>query len=277
VSRRASAIALAVVVLGVAAAPAAADHSDTVHITDDAAYVLRPGEVRLGIWKAQVGVPVKPLRGLEVGSYLLPWALWAADIRAVNFHGKYQFADHGDWSATVAAGLFYLSLENHDLPVRFAGIPFEVLGARRVSQAVTLGGGLQGAYVRTSGEGAYDEGKLRGALAANSLQLLTTLEWRLSRVTALVGSARLVTFNNVSGSGDVRAMIDSHTTVEAMGAGDADIDGGFGGQVGAYVHFSWTRFNFKLGGTYGTYTIPGINFIIPTRIFMPEFDLFWRF
>jgi hypothetical protein len=272
--RAAAAVVLGAVLAG--AAPARAEHTSEVHITDDAPYVLRPNEARLGLWKFQLGLP-EAVRGLEVGTYLLPWLAWMADIRLVNLQVKYQLFDTGRFAASVGTGLFALSLENHDVPVTFAGMPFELVGAWRANRAFTFGAGIQGTYMRAGGEGAWDDDRFRGAVAANSLQLLATVEWRLGRVTALVASGRLVSYSTVSGSADAHFAIDDHTMLDAFAAGEKDIEGGLGGAVAVYAHFSWTHFNLKLGGSYGTYTVPGVNLVLPTRIFMPELDLFWRF
>ena len=68
-------------------------------ITDDTPYKTPAGYVRAGLWKLQYGVHQVP--GLEIGTYTLPYATWAFDLRTGNGHAKYQFLDGKRW--TLAA------------------------------------------------------------------------------------------------------------------------------------------------------------------------------
>jgi hypothetical protein len=54
------------VALTLAAQQASAYHTPRKHITDDTAYTLRDGEIRVGIWKVQYGI----LDQLSVGTYV---------------------------------------------------------------------------------------------------------------------------------------------------------------------------------------------------------------
>ena len=272
---RAAAVLFAAVTVATSAT-ASGEHSAEEHITDGTPYVLRPGEVRLGLWRSEFGL-ANELRGLDVGTYHLPWIGWAFGVRIVNLHAKYQLLERGRFAASAGAGLFTVSLDNLDVPVSFVGMPFDVLAAYRASSAFTFSGGLQGTWMRVSGAAVYDDDRFRGAVAANSLQALASLEWRVGRVTALVATARLMAYTTLSGAADAHLELTSHTEIDAYAAGEADVTGGVGGALGAYVHWSWDHFNLKLGGSYGTYSVPGINLVVPTSIFMPEVDLFWRF
>ena len=43
------------------------------------------------------------------------------------------------------------------------------------------------------------------------------------------------------------------------------------------VAYSGNTFNIEAGLGYGSFNLPGVNFMIPTRSVVPYFDMYWRF
>ena len=40
------------------------------------------------------------------------------------------------------------------------------------------------------------------------------------------------------------------------------------------LHFGWETLNLRLGLGYGNWSIPGLNFVVPARTVIPEFDFY---
>jgi hypothetical protein len=250
-------------------------------ITDDTPFVLAPGEVRLGLGRIQAGVPIDALAGLEIGTMVIPWAGWFFDLKTANGHAEYQFLEAGPFAASVGAGLFVAKMTKEKHPGRFLGVPLSLLGAYRLSPRFILSGGVQGVYLHA--DGSYDErgkheGQLQGAVAAHSLSLQTQLEWQLSRHFSLVGGGRLLGYTRAHGAAHADIRINDDTQLMAFGTGSIHYaEKGVGSLFGGYVHWTAGHFHARLGGWYGNYSIPGIYFILPKPMFVPEVDLFVRF
>ncbi len=269
------------VILVLAGLLARAGWAGTERITDDTPYVLAPGEVRIGLGRVQAGVPIAPLAGLEVGTLVLPWVGWFFEIETANALVEYQLFDRGRFAASVGSGLFVAKMTREKHPARFVGVPMSLLGAVRLSPRFIWSGGLQGVYIHADGQ--YDEqgkyeGQLQGALAAHSLSFMTQLEWRMSRHFSLVGSSRVLGFTRARGSAHAEVRVNPDTEVMGFATGDARYaEKGLGSLWGAYVHWTAGHWNARLGAWYGNYSLPGLHFIVPKQMLVPEFDLFVRF
>lgn len=136
------ALGIATVLASVAVAHA------NVRITDNTAYTTPSGKVRAGLWKLQYGVPYTD--GLDVGSYTLPYATWALDIRSFNGHAKYRLLDRGRWTVSASFGVAYVDFENLDVPVDVWIVPTTLLAAARLGDRITLGSGVM--YTHMAGK-----------------------------------------------------------------------------------------------------------------------------
>jgi hypothetical protein len=266
---------LALITLGallLLAHTAHARHTEEQRLNLDNAYTLQEGKLRVGIWKVQWGA----LDSLTVGSHIWPWLL-----RVPNAHARWKIWEEGDLAFGVEAGVFSLNLRSfgEDNPdVRFLVVPAEGYGSWRLHPDWTLSAGFVSALVRTDGtiEAGGGDGEL--VAAVSNFQLSGSVEWRLSDVTALVLNARYVVAQQTGGAASSSFRVDPYTTVEVVGTGDTDaLDVGGGGSVSAGAVWSWDNFNLRLGLTTGNYTIPGVNFVLPSRVTLPEFDMFLLF
>ena len=269
---RLAALAAAAVLAGAGGAASADER-----ITDDTAYKTPEGRIRAGLWKLAYGV--HGVRGLELGTYTLPYLTWAFDVKSGNGQVKYQFLDGRRWALAASLGVAYVDLSGIDVDARIAVVPVQLLAAARLGRRFTVGLGLM--YSQISGEGAYNEDDteaFRGAVAVSSAQAWVSLTARLSRGWSLYLESRAIASTEAAGRGDLTIAVDDRTTVEVAATGNASIDEMQGGSTLAALQWSSRgRFRFRFGLGYGNYNIPVINFIIPIATPFPELDVSFVF
>ena len=244
--------------------------------SDESGNVLSSGSTRVGLWRLDQGIGLSQRTRLEIGTYTLPWLAWTADVRLFNARSRLGFrADR--WAVALDGGGFYLDLENQDMPARIIVVPVAAYATRH-ADAWDLSAGVQ--YNHVSVEGEYEEedlGFLQGAVAARNVQLVSQVRWQSGSVLALTAGARLVALAEANAEGGGRYMLDARTTVEGHATARTDMQAELGYAVSANAHWSWDTFNIELGATYGNYTIPGLGFVVPVKITVPEIDLYWVF
>jgi hypothetical protein len=278
---RAAAAAVSLAALALSASPARADHTREQHITDEMPYTLRPGEWRIGLWKVEAGLPLpRPLGPAQIGTYTLPYLAWLVDLETANLYAKATVWDRGRWSATLGAGLVYARLTADENDARFTITPVEAYLGHRFGKRLTLAGGLL--YTNVEVDGAYapdeDDLLLRGTAAVSNLQLPVTLEWRWSRVTALVVQGRLLAFQDTGGRGNGEYMIDPATKVTVVASGETDaLEPLRSFALTTDFVWSWSHVNLRAGVTYGNVSLPMLNFVSPVKTVLPNIDFFVRF
>jgi hypothetical protein len=265
------ALALSSVLAATSFAPlASAHHTPEQRITDDTAYTLPKGTLRLGLWKQQWG----PWDRLTLGTYLLPWVL-----RFANAHLKWRFygSDPLAFSASIGATRFVpKDLAEGAGTAQLVIVPVELLGSYRFDDRWT--GTLGGTYTAVTLKGTYDPAELEGMAAVNNLQLLASAELRLTRVTAFVLTARYLAFQNTNGRLSTTLRPDPYTTVELQSVASTNaLDFPFAFSVVPSVVFSWSTFNLRFGLGYGNYTVPMLNLVLPQKTVVPDLDLYWVF
>ncbi len=250
-------------------------HADE-RITDNTAYTTPEGKTRVGLWKLQYGIP--RVSGLEVGTYLLPYLTWVADVRSVNVHTKYRIVDRDRWTLSAGLGITYVDFANLDVPADIFIVPVQLLGAVRATGRLTFGAGAM--YTHMFGEGSYNEDEnasLRGAIAVSNLQGWLSLTTRISRGWSLYVEGRAVASTEANAAADGSYMINERTHVDVAASGSASIEELRGGSVLAAFQYSGKRFRIRFGAGYGNFSIPMLNFIVPVATPFPELDLFWVF
>jgi hypothetical protein len=256
------------------ASPAHARHTPGQDSTDDTAFVMPPGQVRLGLWKLEVGVT----DGVQLGTYVVPWLAWAFDVNLANATVKFRLLERDAFALSLRVNALYVQKDLGDVPFRIWALPMELVASFRRSEAVIIHAGVTGTYMQLSGVYEPEEyGVLQGAVAANSLQAFAMLEYRMSRTTALLVHGRLIGHQTVSGNASGTFMVNERTTVDVAGHASADVPLDLGGNVGGAVHWSWDHLNLRLGASYGNYVVPAINLVIPVTLFIPEIDIYFRF
>ncbi|MEL6180782.1 MAG: hypothetical protein AAFS10_17605 [Myxococcota bacterium] len=251
--------------------PALAEHTEEEQITENTAYTLRDGEIRLGLWKVEYGV----LDRVDIGSYTFPWLL-----RIASLTGKYEWYRGEHLSISNKLSVFRWDLrqlqsaEIED-PVIFQIVPVEMAASYRFNESWTLS--VEGIYTNVSVEGSYNEDDLNGAAAVTNFQWTSTLEWRLSERFALLLHGRSLAFQATDAAASSTIMVDPYTTVEVVGDGETDalnVEGA--SSVSLIAHWAWSTLNLRLGLGYGNWSLPLVNFVLPTRTPIVHLDLFWR-
>lgn len=274
--RRSRVVAAAATSVMLASAHVRAWHDDRQRITDDTAYTLQRHDVRLGIWKLQYGI----WDPFTAGTYLWPWL-----GRVPNIHAKWRYWFDDPWALSFQFGGFWMNTKSFKNEVdknagdaTIAVLPIELNASYRFNEAWTLSGGLAYTEVRLRGELHSDDfdGVAQGAV--DNLQLTCTLEWRLSRVTALTLHSRYLILQRIGAGGDAVLHPDDFTIIEVHGGASSDaLDFKSAYSVTAAAVFSWQTFNLRLGLGYGNYNVPAVNFVLPRKIVYPDLDLYWIF
>jgi hypothetical protein len=254
---------------------ARAYHTFEQRIVDGTAYTLRKGDLRLGLFKEQYGI----LEPLTFGTYFWPWL-----VRVPNAHLKWRFWFEDPVALAILLGGFRFDTENLSRLDEHAGsaeitvVPLELFASYRFGDDFTLSGSSAYTEVRLSGNLSRDdfEGAAEGAV--DNLQLTSSLEWRVSRVTAIVLQGRYLVFQRSRGRGSFAFKPDEFSTIEGYGAAESDaLDFKGTGSVVASAVFSWRTFNLRAGLGYGNINLGGVNFILPRKGLVPDFDLYWLF
>ena len=241
-------------------------------ITDGSAYQLNQNEWRLGLFQLDYGVT----DWLEVGTIHL---LWLA--RVSNLSTKWRIYETGKHRFTTELAYFQVSAKDYDdtnPDIVFYAIPWTVTWSRRgTNDTMSLNvlvtqTGLRGESSSTS------DVELGGAAVATSGIVRPVYEYRMSAVTALLFEANLSLFQLIQGDAQSTVELDERTTLDLFGNANAEFTGDFLANASASFFWSWSSFNLKLGLGYGHLSLPVANFFIPNRrMFIPTFNMFWRF
>lgn len=254
---------------------APAFHDEQLHVSEDTAYTLPRGDVRLGLWK----VDYAPWEPFFFGTYQWPWLLAVG-----NLHAKWRYWHDDDWAFAVATGFYHFDTKNLKRVDQKAGnaqidvAPLELSGTYRFGPRYALS--LNGVFTNVKIKGQLTRTDLRGAGegAVNNFQLVTNFEWRYTRVTAFFATARYLVFQRGDANADVELHPDAYTTVAIHYSGQADgVEFRNAGSLELGAVMSWQTFNLRLGYGYGNYNVPGVNFVTAQKLFFPDFDLFWVF
>jgi len=265
---------VAAVVAALASAPDAARayHDDETEIVVDTAHTLDRGEVRLGLWRLDWGV----LDAVDLGTYTLVWA-----VPLPNAQIELRPWRDGRWALSFRTGLYYTDsdwLYWLDTDSTFsAGIwPFELYFTAPLSRRWALT--FLSAWTTVFLQGTYDPDEFLGAAAVDNLQLGLSVEWRASRVVALVLSLRWLAFERARGDARFVSHPDELTTIEIVGAASLQ-----GESVRNAAHLmlssvlSWESFNLRIGVGAGNYNVPSLNLMLPDKSLIGELDLYFRF
>lgn len=256
------------------AAPAHAYHTDRQRATDESAYTMEGGSLRAGLFKLQYGA----LDFAMLGTYTLPWAMLAATV-----HGKVRVLQIDPVAVALQAGFAYFDssrlswLDDEAGDATITVLPLEAFVSYRMTD-ITLSSSV--AYTEVAVDGALAIDAFDGAIqgATDNLQLTATGEFRISKVIAVLVNLRWLVLQRVLGSADATVYPDDFTTVAVhSGVTSDEFQAGGGFSVVPAVHFSWGTFNLRAGLGYGNYNVPLVNFVLPQRTLIPDFDLFFLF
>ena len=247
---------------------------DVKPVTDWSAHTLDDGEIRVGLFRAQYGL----FEDLQVGTVVPIWA-----IRVKNFDAKWTAWRGGPWAVSVASALAWIRARDfgdEQPDVSLVILPIEATGSWQAGDfAAHLRLGFS--MVRTVGSadsGGDEDVEFEGVAAISTFYASPTVEYRLSRVTALVAELHLGLFQELGGRGDITYRSeDGRTRVDLHAGGGADIAEGIPANVVVSAFWSWEVFQFKAGLGYGQYQVPMLNLFVDTDpVYFPEAALFWR-
>jgi len=272
---RAAAPMLAATAILIAASNARADHDATDRATDDSAYTLDGGSLRIGLWKVQYGV----LDILTVGTYTVPWVVLAATV-----HAKLRLFYADPVAVTAQVGFAYFdsarlrTLDESAGRAIVTALPLEAYVSYRFDDPFTLSGGVS--YTEVGVDGVLAGNAFDGAAqgASDNVQLMATAELRFSRVLALIVVGRWLVLQRAVGQGQAVLHPDAFTTVVVNGdvaANEFAVRDAY--SIVPSLHLSWGWFNLRAGVGYGNFNVPLLNFVLPDRTLIPELDLFFVF
>lgn len=266
------AASLACAVLGLAR-PAHAWHTSDERPTDHTAYTLPQGKVRVGLLDVDWGVidqlmlsTYHPYLTVAFGNAGAKWRIYQGDVFAMSLRAHAFYLN---------AAVFQL-FEDESASFDIAAVPVESTISLRLHEKFTWS--FAHALTTVKVTGSFNEDDFRGAAAVTNLQVHTNLEYRVNELVALSVRGRYLVFQTAKAAANVTLRPDDFTTVEAAAAGGTDaLDFPNVFSVLPAIHFSWRMFNLRTGVGYGSFNIPGINFMLPARTFLPELDMFWVF
>ena len=254
---------------------ARAYHDETRPITDDTAFTLPAGSVRLGLWKFQWS----PHDRVTLGSYTLPWVLLMG-----NLHAKWRFFDNGDWAVATQVGVFRFNtdrltaLEESGTTATLTVLPADLFVTKRFGEDWSSSLAMTYTVVRVDGEVDQESFEGAGGAALNNLQFSSTTLHRFTRVTAVSLHARLLAAQHLTGTAKIRLEPDEFTEVTGETDAESDIldfSGAF--SLMASAVFSWSRFQLRVGAGYGNYNVPALNLTLPRKTPIGELDVYWVF
>lgn len=252
------------------AAPARAYHTAEERLVEETAYTLRFAEAKIGFFRWDFGV----LPRIQVGTIPLFWL-----ARVPNLSLKSDVLRMGPVTVAGKVSLATFTADKGEAELRATLVPLEGAVSWRISETFTGSGEVVYTKVGVSGgRDTAESNDLRGAVAVTNFQVAGTLEWRLSEVTAFLVHGRWLAWQEASGAGDVTFSPDAYTTVEAHLAGKSDVADVSGAwSVVPSFHWSWDRWNLRLGLGYGNWSLPVVHMVVPVKTVIPELDLYWRF
>lgn len=256
-------------------APALAYHTKEQRLTDESAYTLGRNDFRFGLWKVQYGI----VDQVMAGTYVWPWF-----FRVSNLHAKWRFFQNDDWAFSAFGAFYHFDTKNLERVNSDTGnatidvVPFELAASYRFDDRYTLS--VAPVWTAVAIKGNLEEDDLDGAGegAVNNFQLTSTFEWRMTRVTALLVHGRLLLAQRARLSANAVLHPDEFTTIEVHAAGKTDaLDFKGAGSLTTSFVFSWDNFNLRSGLSFGNYNVPGVNFVLPGFLVVPDFDAYFIF
>lgn len=136
---------------------------------------------------------------------------------------KWRIVGNDPVAVSASLGLFRFAPEafnERSGDAVFTVVPFDLAASWRIDDQWTLSPGL--VYTVVTLKGSYDPAELQGVAAISNLQLLSTLEYRLTKRTAFVLHGRYTVFQNASGRVSSTLHPDPFTAVDLQAVASAD-------------------------------------------------------
>jgi len=251
-------------------------------ITEGTAYVLNPKQVRIGLWKSEVGLwGADTLERTTIGTSHIPWLAGLFGSGSYNVHLKHEYKRTKYYSLSLAAGITQLdggAFDSAQTAIRV--IPLDATVTTRLGSRLTVAAGVTHTLVQGShGAGAIGPiDELGGAVGATTTQGHGTVIGRVFNWLYLEVGVRTVVNQNVSASVMAEGATDDVTvtnTTEVTMDNAFDLRGAV--STSGAVHLKLGGFHMRAGAEYGNVNVPYLNFVVPVKTWMPKFDVFVRF
>lgn len=248
-------------------------HEGDERIVDWTAHTLRRNEFRLGLLQLEYA----PLEWLTVGTDTLPWAAKLfLPIVVPNAHVKLAAPSFGPVTLGAQVGLYYAAISAHDQNANGDVFVVPISGYGSVDVAEAWSVHLEGTYTHVWAGGGVDadDSDAHGGAVTNALQLGTMVEWRISRVVALLARGRIqpymssvsVTGNGAPDSYDQRKCGRTHRSQPTVAVGRA---------LGRRIFVEKLQFRVEAG--VGALFLPSLGVTLPYRGPVGDANVFFRF
>jgi hypothetical protein len=249
--------------------------------TDDARPLInysattRPaGTFTLGLWD----IGYSPLNWLTLETYTWPWLRSASNgsLKVRLFKGE-------AWTLSAKLGAIRLDLQAiaDDAPETVLwSVPVEIATSWRANERWRFSGTF--VYTSVIQDGSYESDDLEGAAGYSNSQLTLEALFQLSPSWSLFVRSRHLLSIEISGEIETQYQLDNdpYTTIETHASAGSDDLLGMGfpqtWQVVPGIAYVGDSFFVEAGLGYGNFSIPGLNFFIPSRSYVPQLDLGWR-
>ena len=255
-----------------AAHPASASTSDEHPVIAYSAETLPSGTFTLGLWD----IGYAPTDWLILETYTWPWLL-----RVANASLKLRFYKGEDWTFSGKIGALRLDMQaiaDDAPPTVLWAVPFELSVTWRLNDRWSLSSSF--IYTSVIQDGSYESDDLKGAAGYSNSQMTFQALFRLNKGWSLFLRSRHLLKVKISGEIQTTVPIDAYTHLETHASASADdlLGMGFPQTLHVVPGLAWNgeTFFFEAGLGYGNFNIPGLNFFIPDRSVVPQFDLGWR-
>lgn len=255
-----------------AARSAAAYHDDKQRIIDHTAHTLDGAEFRIGLWQLDAGITKRINVGVDTAPIVASFFL----KRFIpNVHAKLNLYRSAPLTLSVEGRFYYAFAGGDDANASVAILPLTAYLSTDMTRDLSLHFEVGYTTIAASGSARVESLSAKGAVAVQSLQFGTLLEYRLTRVTALVSRERYQPYYNP-------AII--HTSVERDANTSASVganlepryNGGLLALIGGAV-FSWKYVNITLGLGYGSFFVPSLGLVLPGKSILPDGSIDVRF
>jgi hypothetical protein len=285
-TRVASALALAVLLLGLPAAraqqgvivapvaappPAPPPKPNAVPLDENTAHMIGRHRFKLGI----LAFEYAPTEWLSFGSDPPEWAVRSVtSVLVPNLHVKGQFFRNPWVEVSGKVGGYYANISRTDANGHLLMLPFSLFVSTHVARPLWLH--FEGAYNWARGYGAGDVEKtdVWGTVVQRTAQIGLLVELRLSRVVALFARGRYQVYETpiiFEGEG----MVDPYTHAQASLELKPTYSHPAMGVAG--VALTWKHVGLVAGAGYGHYFVPGANLALPYNNVVPEGSLWVLF
>jgi hypothetical protein len=261
----------AVVVAPAEVPPAPSPKPSAVPIDQNTARMIGARRLKIGVFAFDYGVTERFSFGTDPPEWVLK-SVKSVLVPNLHFKGQLVHTAVVDVSAQLAG--YYSNISTDTASGHVFVLPATLLVSTGLATPLWLH--LEGAYNWARGFGSGDVARtnIDGTAVIRSAQVGAMLEYRLSRVVALLARGRYQFYASpitVEGNGTVdvyttgRASLEVQPLIQhpAMGV--------------AAVALTWKHVGVVAGAGYGHYFVPGINIPLPQTTVAPEFQLWALF